>query len=264
MTRFWGLTRYEYRMSIQRWGIWVILIVLFAFYSANAIMVDVKPGAQPWDVSDSELWQTAGLLAFSLNLFSPLVAGIALADRMQRDIRLGVNELLVSTGLGRRTYILGKYAGGLFSMLTPMFLLMTLMGLLTVFSGAPPAFFGRLMLGFLAINVPAFAFVTIFSIGFPLVMPVRVYQVLFTGYWFWGNFLTPGFFLPSAIHYWLPGGAMLWKHFSAPTSAQLLAMQGLRHWRRRLTWQCWQPASWLACSCWIATWPGASAVNNGR
>jgi ABC-2 type transport system permease protein len=206
MTRFWGLARYEYCMSIQRWGIWVILGLLFAFYSANAVMVDVKPGAQPWDVSDVELWQTAGLLAFSLNLFAPLVAGIALADRMQRDVRLGINELLASTGLSRRAYILGKYVGGLFSMLTPMFVLLILMGLLTVLTGAPLAFFGRLLLGFLAINVPAFAFVAIFSLGFPLVMPVRVYQVLFTGYWFWGNFLNPKV-IPTLSHTLLaPGG----------------------------------------------------------
>jgi ABC-2 type transport system permease protein len=220
MTRFWGLARYEYCMSIQRWGIWVILGLLFAFYSANAVMVDVKPGAQPWDVSDVELWQTAGLLAFSLNLFAPLVAGIAPADRMQRDVRLGINELLASTGLSRRAYILGKYVGGLFSMLTPMFVLLILMGLLTVLTGAPLAFFGRLLLGFLAINVPAFAFVAIFSLGFPLVMPVRVYQVLFTGYWFWGNFLNPKV-IPTLSHMLLaPGGryaleAFFGTHFGA-------------------------------------------------
>jgi ABC-type transport system involved in multi-copper enzyme maturation permease subunit len=236
MTRFWGLARYEYRMSIQRWVIWVILGLLFAFYSANAVMVDVKPGAQPWDVSDVELWQTAGLLAFSLNLLSPLVAGIALADRMQRDVRLGVDELLASTALTRRAYILGKYVGGLFSMLTPMFLMMTLMGLLTVLTGAPLVFFGRLLLGFLAINVPAFAFVAIFSLGFPLVMPVRVYQVLFTGYWFWGNFLNPKVF-PTLSHTLLaPGGryaleAFFGTHFGAPPgyegSSQLEALLNL-------------------------------------
>jgi hypothetical protein len=221
MTRFWGLARYEYRMSVQRWGIWVILGLLFVFYTANAVMVDVKPGARPWELSDLELWQTAGLLAFSLNLFSPLVAGIALADRMQRDVRLGVNELLASTGLTRRAYILGKYVGGLFSMLTPMLLMMTLMGLLTVLTGAPLAFFGRLLLGFLAINVPAFAFVTIFSLGFPLIMPVRVYQVLFTGYWFWGNYLNPKVFPSLSDTLLAPGGryaleAFFGTHFGAP------------------------------------------------
>jgi ABC-2 type transport system permease protein len=211
MSRFWGLARYEYRMSFQRWGIMVILGLLVALYFANTILVDgnlhlpilersnVASGAQSREASNLELWQTAGLLAFSLNLFLPLVAGIALADRMQRDFRLGVDELLASTALTRWDYILGKYVGGLLSMLTPVFVLLILMGSLTVLSGAPLAFFGRLLLGFLAINVPAFAFVTIFSMGFPLVMPVRVYQVLFTGYWFWGNFLNPNVF-PTLSH----------------------------------------------------------------
>jgi ABC-2 type transport system permease protein len=206
MARFWGIARYEYRMSIQRWGIWVILGLLFAFYTINAVTMDVKPGVKPWKMSDIELWQTAGLLAFSLNLFTPLVAGIALADRMQRDFRLGVDELLASTALTRWNYILGKYVGGLFSMLTPMFVMVILIGLLTVLTGAPLAFFGLLLLGFLAISVPAFAFVTIFSLGFPLIMPVRVYQVLFTGYWFWGNYLNPAVF-PTLSHTLLsPGG----------------------------------------------------------
>jgi ABC-2 type transport system permease protein len=220
MARFWGLARYEYRMSIQRWGIWVILGLLFAFYAYNAVTVDVQPGAQPWDISDLELWQTAGLLAFSLNLFTPLVAGIALADRMQRDRRLGVDELLASTALTRWNYLLGKYVGGLLSMLTPIFAMIILMGLLTVLTGAPLAFFGQLLLGFLAINVPAFAFVTIFSLGFPLIMPVRVYQVLFTGYWFWGNYLNPAVF-PTLSHTMLsPSGryaleAFFGTHFGA-------------------------------------------------
>ena len=30
-----------------------------------------------------------------------------------------------------------------------------------------------------------------FSIACPAVLPVRIYQVLFAGYWFWGNFLNP-------------------------------------------------------------------------
>jgi ABC-2 type transport system permease protein len=232
MSRFWGLARYEYRMSIQRLGILVILGLIVAFYFINAIMVNMPlhlpvlersnlaSGTQSWEASDLELWQTAGLLAFSLNLFLPLVAGIALADRMQRDVRLGVDELLASTALTHWNYILGKYVGGLLSMLTPVFVLMILMGFLTVITGAPPAFFGRLLLGFLAINVPAFAFVTIFSLGFPLIMPVRVYQVLFTGYWFWGNFLNPAVF-PTLSHTLLsPGGryaleAFFGTHFGA-------------------------------------------------
>ena len=47
------------------------------------------------------------------------------------------------------------------------------------------------VLAFLGINLPACAFITAFSLVCPLVIPVRVYQVLFTGYWFWGNLLSP-------------------------------------------------------------------------
>ena len=44
---------------------------------------------------------------------------------------------------------------------------------------------------FVCVNLPPLAFVAAFSIACPAVLPVRVYQVLFTGYWFWGNFLSP-------------------------------------------------------------------------
>jgi len=60
--------------------------------------------------------------------------------------------------------------------------------------GVPPAFILMMLVSFQAINVPAFAFITIFSLACPLIMPLRVYQVLFTGYWFWGNYLNPDVF----------------------------------------------------------------------
>jgi hypothetical protein len=47
---------------------------------------------------------------------------------------------------------------------------------------------------FLAITVPAFAFVVAFSLACPMVMPLPVYQILFVGYWFWANFIPPALF----------------------------------------------------------------------
>jgi hypothetical protein len=47
---------------------------------------------------------------------------------------------------------------------------------------------------FLAITVPAFAFVVAFSLACPLVMPPSLYQILFTGYWFWASFIPPQLF----------------------------------------------------------------------
>jgi hypothetical protein len=65
-------------------------------------------------------------------------------------------------------------------------------GIAMVITGiAPFGFLKPLLLAFLTIAVPAHAFVVAFSLACPLVMPLRVYQVLFTGYWFWGNMLNP-------------------------------------------------------------------------
>lgn len=194
MSMFWHLVRYEYRMSTRRAGMWIVFALLALFYIvASPSRMSVDPASS---FNTAEWWAYAGQLAFMLNLFLPVVGGILAADRMQRDERLGVIELLHSTPLGRWTYILGKYFGTLLSILTPVLALVVLLvGLLVVY-GAPPALFAMGLGAFLLINVPAYAFITIFSLGCPLIMPVRIYQVLFTGYWFWGNFLNPDF-LPT-------------------------------------------------------------------
>jgi len=56
---------------------------------------------------------------------------------------------------------------------------------------APPAFLPWLVAAFAAIAIPAHAFVVALSMAGPLIAPLRVYQILFTGYWFWGNYLSP-------------------------------------------------------------------------
>ncbi len=64
-------------------------------------------------------------------------------------------------------------------------------GLITIIvMQASPVFLLAELVTFLIIVAPSFAFVVAFSLACPLIMPLRVYQILFTGYWFWGNFLN--------------------------------------------------------------------------
>jgi ABC-type transport system involved in multi-copper enzyme maturation permease subunit len=143
-------------------------------------------------VRPDQIWQEAGHTVFMFNIFLPLLAGILSADRMQRDVRSGVRELQRSAPLSLPVYILSKYLGVLASVLLPMFLLVLATGVVLVAKGlAPISLLWPLLLAFLSIAVPAHAFVVAFSLACPLVMPLRVYQVLFTGYWFWGNLLSP-------------------------------------------------------------------------
>jgi ABC-2 type transport system permease protein len=55
---------------------------------------------------------------------------------------------------------------------------------------------GWAVLAFTVVLLPGLAFVTGFALVGPLVLSAPLFRVLFVGYWFWGNMLSPDF-LPS-------------------------------------------------------------------
>ena len=189
MSQFLGITRHEFSMSIRRPGFWIAYILLCLFYIIS-VLTPSMDGSEDI-IRPDQIWPGAGHVVFMFNIFLPLLAGILTADRMQRDLRTGIRELQRSTPLSMPAYIAAKYVGVLLSVLVPMFLLVFVTGTVLVAKGlAPLSFLWPLLLAFLSIAVPAHAFVVAFSLACPLVMPLRVYQVLFTGYWFWGNLLN--------------------------------------------------------------------------
>ncbi len=190
MSQFFGIMRHEFSMSIRRPGLWISYTLLGLFY----LTTNLAPGLDASEdiIRPDKVWYEAGHIVFMFNIFMPLLAGILAADRMQRDSRMGLRELQRSVPFSTPVYILSKYFGVLLSVLAPMFLLVLMVGSALIAKGlAPFSFIGPLLLAFLLIAVPAHAFVVAFSLACPLVMPLRVYQVLFTGYWFWGNLISP-------------------------------------------------------------------------
>ncbi len=188
MKAFIGVFRYEYRMSIRRWSLWLVSGLLMILYWTDLLVPPDSVGVIP---NAHNMLSYAGTFAFMVNPFMPLVAGILVADRLIRDQKIGVDELLHSTPLKRGEYLAGKYIGALFSVVTPALLNCLIKGGMLALSGAPLGIIPTMLLAFVGINLPAYTLVTAFSLACPLVMPVRVYQVLFTGYWFWGNYLSP-------------------------------------------------------------------------
>jgi ABC-2 type transport system permease protein len=212
MAQFLGFFRHEFNMSIRRPGLWIAYILLFAFYSI--LWFTPSSGDELETISRANLWQYAGRFMLMFNLFLPLVGGILAADRMQRDFRLGVRELQDSAPFHRWVYILGKYFGVLYSLLVPVFLWIVGFTVAMILTGnAPPEMLYGLPVAFLAMTVPAFAFVTAFSLACPLIMPLRVYQILFTGYWFWGNFLNPEAFPTISETYLEAAGKHVYEGF---------------------------------------------------
>lgn len=191
MNQFLGIARYEYSMSSRRGGMWMAFGLLFLLYVARTLL-DLQGRLS--SIADPQVWECAGRMAITFNLFMPVVGGIVAADRMARDVRTGMAELQQSTPIQHWHYILGKYVGVLLSVLTPQLLLLIFLSVIMVLCGMPLVLLLYTPVAFVAIVVPAYAFITIFSLACPLIMPVRVYQVLFTGYWIWGNFLDPRVF----------------------------------------------------------------------
>ena len=191
MNRFLGIVAYEYRMSIRRWAFWLAFGLVSLPY---VLSISIPSSREAAHLTISELWQIVAEMNFRLNLFLPVVAGILISDRLIRDFKSGVSELQASTPISDNGYILSKYVGTLLSILTPAFILSLLFAVLSAIEFSQPVIILMSVVTFLAIVVPAYIFISSFSLALPVVIPLRVYQVLFTGYWFWGNFLSPKVF----------------------------------------------------------------------
>lgn len=196
MRTFSGILRHETGMSLRRKGLWIAYGLLFVFHTV--LLFSPPPIGEMIEgevIARREVWQVAGRFLLACNVFFPVVAGILSADRVRRDFRLGVRELQDSTPLSRSAYVLAKYLGALGSSLLPLFLwVMGIAAFMALIGRAHASMLYAVPLAFLAITVPAFAFVVAFSLACPMVMPPSIYQILFTGYWFWANFIPPQLF----------------------------------------------------------------------
>jgi ABC-2 type transport system permease protein len=196
MSAFSGILRHEIGMSLRRKGLWIAYGLLFVFHTV--LLFSPPPIGEMVKgevIAKGEVWQVAGRFLLACNVFFPIVAGILSADRVRRDFRLGLRELQDSTPLSRPVYVLAKYLGALASSLLPLFLwVMGIAGFMAIIGRAHGSMLYAVPVAFLAITVPAFAFVVAFSLVCPMVMPLSIYQILFTGYWFWANFIPPKLF----------------------------------------------------------------------
>ncbi|RPJ53260.1 MAG: hypothetical protein EHM24_33130 [Acidobacteria bacterium] len=211
MSAFWGIARFEFGMMIRRRGLWLAYGLLFAFYAAQ---VPGGFGRSLVEGGEGRLAAVAAEIVYMLNMFMPLIGGLAVADRLVRDLRLGVRELQRSAPVRTGTWLLGKFVGVMGASAVPMFGFVLIIGAALAVTGhAPAAFVLNILIAWLAIALPALIFVSAFSLAFPLVLPLRVYQVLFTGYWFWGNYLNPKVFPTLSGTLLTPGGIFALRGF---------------------------------------------------
>jgi ABC-2 type transport system permease protein len=193
---FFGAVAYEFRMQIRRRAVWItmiLLILLIAFaLSRSTGNFNVFLGLNSYPLQ-TIIANWTGII----NAILPIGVGVLLADRLPRDRRMRVDELFTSMPGALSSRLLGKYMGSMLATLVPMFAFYCI-GIGYIFSQIQqPQVLLLAVETFTAIVLPGILFISAFSIACPAILWVPLYQFLFVGYWFWGNWLGAGTGIPT-------------------------------------------------------------------
>jgi ABC-2 type transport system permease protein len=177
--------RYEFRMQVRKRSMWLangVVVLLLGLLSADQL-VDVlhDPAAK------AAMTSTALLV----NLILPVGYGCFLADRLVRDDRLGVAPILDTTPASAGGRLAGKYLGSCAAAAIPLAIVHFGFAALYAATAGRPVALGWAVALFAVVIVPAVLFVGAFALVVPLLIPAPLFRVLFVGYWFWGNALSP-------------------------------------------------------------------------
>ena len=187
-----GVFRYEFRMQIRRPTLWLAFLVLAALFGVGSGL----PGFLINSHHDTWFSQVVQLTN-SVNTLFPIYVGVLLADRLARDKRTKVDELLYTMPTGLSTRLLGKYLGSTCATIIPMFLYYCIGVSFIIYQSHNVLVLPLAVETFAAIALPGLLFISAFSIACPAFMWVPLYQFLFVGYWFWGNVLSPHQGIPT-------------------------------------------------------------------
>jgi ABC-2 type transport system permease protein len=185
------VARYELKMQLRRPALWLTAILLFGFITYLLIDAAGKGGPSPGSIGWADVLRAAAHRSVLINMLFPVAAGLLLADRLSRDRLLGTSEVLDSAGLPAAARLWGKLAGagGAVALMCLGYTLAA-SGYAAAVQDGPGALAAGLA-AFLAIGLPAVAFVAAFSIVGGDLLGRALYLALFTGYWFWGNLIDP-------------------------------------------------------------------------
>lgn len=185
---FWGVLCYEFRMQIRRPAIWIAFTIVSLFFVISH---------QPWyrpvtkPPADALVYWTA--IAHSI---LAIVVGVMLADRLPRDRRTRVAELLDTFSGALSARLFGKYLGSTLATLVPMFLVYCFGVGYIVVRWHALQIIPLALATFGTIALPGILFIGAWSIACSSLIWTPLSQFLFVGYWFWGN-LLPGIGIPS-------------------------------------------------------------------
>jgi ABC-type transport system involved in multi-copper enzyme maturation permease subunit len=177
--------RYELRMMLRKRSMWVIMALVVALIGASSFD---QIGDLLREHDARNVLATAVVL---VNIFLPVAYGCLLADRLIRDRRLGVEPILDATPVSPTRRLVGKYLGVCAAVATPVAVVYFGFALVYAVTAGGPIALAWAVAAFAAVALPAVLVVGAAALAIPLVVPAPLFRVLFVGYWFWGNAISP-------------------------------------------------------------------------
>ncbi|SRR6266571_2957562 len=226
-----GVFNYEFRMQIRRRAIWITIgllaLLLVGLLSRQERFFDLLNSLSNYPLLTVITYWTG-----VVNVLLPVGVGVLLADRLPRDRRTKVDELLTSMPGALSIRLVGKYLGSMVATLIPMFAFYSLGVGFILYQTHNWLAIPYALETFAAVVLPGIFFISAFSIACPSIMWVPLYQFLFVGYWFWGNWLPPRLGIPTLSQTILTpiGGYMSRGFFGADISQapdNVTALQGV-------------------------------------
>lgn len=217
---FVGALRYEFHMQLRRSSVWITFIALGAFF-----IVFHQPWYRPitTPASDAIVYWTG-----EVQSFLAIAVGILLADRLPRDRRTRVQEVLDTLPDATGARVFGKYLGSTLASLVPMFAVYCVGVGYIIFRWQDVQALPIALATFATIVLPGILFVGAFSIACTAILWVPLYQFLFVGYWFWGN-LLPYFGIPTLSETILtPVGGYMCTGFFNPAGREGVCSPGIQ------------------------------------
>jgi len=173
-------TSYEFRMQVRRRAAWIAVAVGAGLALAATLNAEHDPGALP-------AGRSAAFMVGNLFLI-PVVFGVLLSDRLRRERRLQVDEVLDGLPAGEGIRLWGKFlgagAGTAFLLLVAYVADTVLVSL--IWRDVTPAL-AMMPVAFAAIVLPGLTFVAGLTLLLTEWLPAPAFSVLFVIYWVWGN-----------------------------------------------------------------------------
>ena len=181
-----GAAGYEFRMQLRRRALWVVVL-------AAAMLIAVRFQIDPTRprLGDGPL-AVAATMSSVLAVFMPLAYGVLMSDRVPRERRLRTLEVLRSLPAGPGTHLWGKFLGaGLATALPLLVSYLAIAAFWVAIHHAPWSLVAAEAVVFGVVTLPGLLFVAGWTLLSTELLPAPVFSVLFVGYWFWGNFMSP-------------------------------------------------------------------------